>query len=45
MSDAVASILILGAFVVPAYALIQLAERILLASFESSALLLAIPFP
>lgn len=45
MSDTVAYILILGAFVVPGYALIQLAERILLASFESTALLLSIPFP
>lgn len=45
MSDAVATVLILGAFVVPGYALIQVAERILLAVFESQSLLLALPFP
>ena len=45
MSDTVSYFLILGAFVIPSFALIQLADQITLASFETIALLLSIPFP
>ena len=45
MSDVVGYILILGLLVLPAYAVIQLGERIMYAVFENQSLLLSFPFP
>ena len=45
MSDVVGYILILGLLVFPAYAAIQLGERIMYAVFENQSLLLSFPFP
>lgn len=45
MSDVIAYILILGAFVIPAYATFVICDRIIQAVFENQSLLMSFPFP
>ena len=45
MSDVIGYILILGLFVIPGYALVQLAVRIMQAVYENQSILISFPFP
>jgi hypothetical protein len=45
MSDIVGYILVLGLFVLPGYALVQLAVRIMQAAYENQSVVLSFPFP